>query len=70
MLRGVHPDPVWLVAGPIGESYIRLIRPSEGAVKREVRVEANPESPAWKSESEPGKKQKWNLHRRSELLPL
>ena len=73
VLRRLRPNPVGLVARPVREGYIRLVRPSEAAVKREVRVEPDPESPAWKSESEPGKKvkvRKSNPRRRNELLPL
>ena len=41
----VRPNPVWLVAVPVGEGDVRLIGPSEGVVEREVRIEPDPESP-------------------------
>ena len=40
------PHPVGLVAVPVGEREISLIRPAEGlAVERKVRIEADPEGP-------------------------
>ena len=40
------PHPVGLVAVPVGEREISLIRPTEGlAVEGEVCIEANPEGP-------------------------
>ena len=44
MLSGPHP--VGLVAVPVGEREISLIRPAESlAVERKVRIEADPEGP-------------------------